>query len=411
MKVVVIFSVGLLAYGLFSDPVLGNEKKTINVNNSIEEAISKASTSDDQWFVYEVDMEPGNGSPCCYQRGDQMGCSLDIKNNNVGFRHSELNLDSDTLKIYFRWKNKMPERLFYTGDSCPVETGSNSLITLNQISKQESLDFLNSIINNKKGKNNHQTTTSALASIALQAGDEAHEKLESFSSSDEREIRQHAIFWLGNARNKAGYHSLVKILDDRTRLIKDRTKAVFALSQNSYAESVDKLIDLAQKDKNIKIQSEALFWLANQHGEKALDVIKPIVESEQSEELLKKAIFSLSQIDSDKAWQLLVSYAKNHSSTVVQKQSIFWLSQNNNRSALSTLVDIAEGNKPQKIRESAVFSISQLNSKNATQGLIQLLKNNNDRFIKRKAIFWLGQSNDPEALTYLESALISASDN
>lgn len=389
------------------------------------QSLSEEKTKGDlgHWFFYEVDMEANNGMPCCFRSKthlnsggrnlteNEMGCDLDKRSNAWGSSHQRNIADSKTLSVYFQWQDGKLNDLFLAGSECPVYTGKSQLTQLNGVNTNQSLSYLLSLTEKTANKPERRRADQAVAGIALHQGDRAHSALEKMAHSNAKSRSHDAIFWLGAARNEAGYRSLTKMIDDTNRSEKLRKKMVFALSQNSSSKATDKLVNLVKQDQSVKIQGEALFWLAESGSPRALGLIKELLQSDHSSILSKKAIFALSQIKTQESNDLLKKTAMSHPTVKVQKEAIFWLSQEYDRSPLDLLMKIAKHNANKGIREHAVFAISQLEGDEGVDGLIQLLSTDTDRNVKRKALFWLGQSDHSKALSFLEKTLVSDTDS
>ncbi len=364
-----------------------------------------------QWFRYQVPMEPQNGMPCCYLKQGEMQCSLDKRTNAWVSRSQLEQQDSKTMDIYFSRKPQGIDDMFIAGSECPVDTSGAKLTQITQVSAEQSIQFLNHLIRNKadnQAVHSSSLTSQALAALAHHQGASAHQMLEQYAFEENASHLDSAVFWLGEARNKAGYESLSKLLASRSVKASKQKQAVFALSVNSYAQAKDKLLELAMSAKSDSIRGEAIFWLVQSQHPKALTAINAVLSNQQASQLFDKAVFALSQLKSDRAWQRLVEIARQHQYVDVQRKAVFWLSQNKQRESSEILIEIALGNAPQSVREHAVFAISQLRGKIATQGLVKVLKSTSAKPIKQKAIFWLGQSKDEEAVDYIESLILAS---
>ncbi len=381
--------------------LINGELSRIEINRNITKTLNSAKFDEaDQWISYQVEMEPNNGMPCCFQGEHHQGCRLD-KRRNSWVTTNEVYEDSKTLNIYFKWNDNQPGDLFLAGSECAVNAGGNKIFELSTVSQKQSIEFLQRYIepNTIASK---QFGNKALAAIAMHQGVFAHDVLDKLANRSDDKLSRQAIFWLGEARNKAGYISLVNIVDDQKRTLKSRKKAVFALSQNSYPKSKQKLVQLATKENNEKIQGQAIFWLADSKHPETIDVIDTVLNSDASQYVKNKAIFSLSELDSDDSWRRLVEIAKYAPLLQLRKKAVFWLSQNHQRKAKPILLDIIKGNNPESVKIEAVFAVSQLTEPEATDGLLEIMTDTKNRHLRRKAIFWLGQSSDPRALAALE---------
>lgn len=86
--------------------------------------------------------------------------------------------------------------------------------------------------------------------------------------------RQQAMFWLGQGRGPTA--DLVRLYDrlDEPAL---RTHYTFVLSQRRDSEALDKLIDVAQHDRDKSVRHQALFWLGQSKDPRALAFIRELV--------------------------------------------------------------------------------------------------------------------------------------
>lgn len=392
-----------------SSNLVNGQVSRIEIKQSISKTLDASNLNNtEQWISYQVDMEPDNGMPCCFQGDNHKSCSLEKRSNSWGTTHGNQE-KSKVLNLYFKWQDNQPTELFFAGSECPVDAGGSKVLEITSVSQQQSIDFLKQFVepntNSKYRKN-----SKALAGIAMHRGERAHKLLDELANRSDDKISRKAIFWLGEARNKAGYHSLVEILDDKNRNINTRAKAIFALSQNSFPDSKQKLVELATTSENAKIQSKAIFWLADSKHPETINVIDKVLKSDVSSSVKKKAIFGLSELNTDESWRRLVNIAKNEEYPQIREKAIFWLSQNHQRNAKPILLDIIYGRNPQSVKIKTVFALSQLSEQDATDGLLEVMKNSENRKVRRKAIFWLGQSTDPRALTALEEILTASID-
>ncbi len=381
---------------------LSGKQHGIELQDSIAKTIDAVADSNGKWFSYQVAMEANNGMPCCLISDTESSCSLDNRTNSWSSSISQ-SVDSKVLNVYFKIHRGEASDLFLAGSECKVKTGSNIVYRINDVAQKPSILFLKGLA--EKDTKNTQVAHSALAAIALHQGSDAHNLLERFTDSDNEKLKYESIFWLGQARNRAGYESLLNIVDDKARDNSTRLKAVFALSLNSDENSSEKLVQLAKHSENQKIQAESLFWLAQNHQSKATNVIDYILQNSDNGYVRKKAVFSLAQISTKASWQQLIELAQNPADREVQQQAIFWLSQNSDQNPVSILMALAKGKSPASVKKKAIFALAQLKSSQSTPALSELIETATERSVKKEAFFWLGQSDDPKALDYLEGVL------
>ena len=93
-------------------------------------------------------------------------------------------------------------------------------------------------------------------------------------SHETEHTREQAMFWLGQGRGPTA--DLVRLYDklDEPPL---RTHYTFVLSQRRDSEALDKLIDVAQHDRDKSVRHQALFWLGQSKDPRALAFIRDLV--------------------------------------------------------------------------------------------------------------------------------------
>lgn len=375
----------------------------IEPQSSISETIHRITDKNDHWYYYAVAMEPNNGMPCCLTSGTESVCNLDDRTNSWSTSVNKPD-NSKVLNVYFKVEGGVPSDLFLAGSECKVDAGNNAISALNGVANKQSISFLSGLADS--GNHNSQITRKALVAIALHQGQYAHRALEKFTYSKNDKLKYDSIFWLGQARNTAGYESLLTIVDDNGRDDNTRIKAVFALSVNSDEKASEKLVQLAKDNRNEKVQSESVFWLAQSHKSKANDAINYILKNSENDRVRKKAVFSLSQIKTQASWQRLIEIAQTANDDVsLQKEAIFWLSQNEEENPVAILSALAKGKNPESVKKGAVFALAQLKSSQSTPALTALIETTTEKSVKKEALFWLGQSQDPKALDYIERLL------
>jgi hypothetical protein len=94
------------------------------------------------------------------------------------------------------------------------------------------------------------------------------------TDSETEHTREQAMFWLGQGRSPTA--DLVRLYD-RLSEPSLRTHYTFVLSQRHDREALDKLIDVAQHDRDRSVRRQALFWLGQSKDPRALDFIRDLV--------------------------------------------------------------------------------------------------------------------------------------
>ena len=158
--------------------------------------------------------------------------------------------------------------------------------------------------------------------------------------SYESEVRESAIFWLGNIKDQRSLNYLKEIYNksDNNEIKK---KVIFSIQLGDSDESVEELIKIAKNEDNREVRKSAIFWLGQKASEKSIAALKDVVEgSKEDEEVKKSAVFALSQLPKDQAVPALIDIAKTNKSASVRKNAIFWLGQTGDERALKFFEDI-----------------------------------------------------------------------
>jgi len=92
--------------------------------------------------------------------------------------------------------------------------------------------------------------------------------------AESEHTREQAVFWLGQGR--APTADLVRLYDRLTSSAL-RQHYTFVLSQRRDAEALDKLIDVAEHDRDKSVRRQALFWLGQSKDPRALAYIRDLV--------------------------------------------------------------------------------------------------------------------------------------
>jgi hypothetical protein len=94
------------------------------------------------------------------------------------------------------------------------------------------------------------------------------------------EVREQAIFWLGQIAGDKITAGLVSLAKDDDEELDLRETAIFVLSQRENGASVPALEQIALQSPHPELRRSALFWLAQSEDERALDLIERILTEE-----------------------------------------------------------------------------------------------------------------------------------
>ena len=92
----------------------------------------------------------------------------------------------------------------------------------------------------------------------------------------DKELRRHAIFWLGQMAGKRSLGALERAVDDG---VDDdvKTHVVFAISQRPKDEAVPALINIAKTNASLEVRKRAIFWLGQIDDERVVPFLKEVL--------------------------------------------------------------------------------------------------------------------------------------
>ena len=407
--VLVILSQALASqYALGKTPEVANARIETAAAGGLAAAMRRAGGSGDPvWVAWAVPVAPGQGYTCCLDRNFKSSrCMLESHNQSWGSSSRDQRADPE-LTILARIQGGKVGRVRSVSASCPMDAGGRRFVWLEGVKPEESVTLLAGVAREasggkeKKGEDLEQQALAALAYHATAAADTALEDMA--GARYPFDTREHALFWIGQARGRRGYQFLSRVVkDDPSADI--REKAIFSLSQSDVPEAPDTILGVAKTDGSAKVRGEALFWLAHTGSPKAAPAILEALEKDASEEVRKKAVFALHELRDGAGMPHLARLSRSHRDPEIRKEAVFWLAQGDDAKA-DTILEVIGKDPESEVRKHAVFSLSQLHDGAGIPHLARLARESRDKSVRKEAIFWLGQSKDPRAFDLLEEIL------
>jgi hypothetical protein len=215
---------------------------------------------------------------------------------------------------------------------CGLDAGGKTVVWLTGVTSGQSIAYLERLAKT----NSRRLAEDAISAIGLHADPLADQTLERFVAAQQSEsMREHAAFWLGSQRGRAGYEFILNLLRTDTDP-KFRENAIFVVSESDQADAIPEIIRIAKTDRDSSVRGQALFWLAQTASRQAEVAITDAMERDPDAEVKRKAVFALSQLPTEQGVPLLIKYARA-TNPVVRKEAIFWLGQSEDSRALDFL--------------------------------------------------------------------------
>ena len=119
----------------------------------------------------------------------------------------------------------------------------------------------------------------AVAAAALADTTDIWPELVAIARDDQRpeEVREAAVFWLGQAAGEKVTRELAALVDDDDLELELREHAVFALSQSLAEDGVPTLSRIALENPHPQLRRSALFWLAQVDDPAVVDFFEEIL--------------------------------------------------------------------------------------------------------------------------------------
>ena len=312
-----------------------------------------ARTGDTLWVGYAATARAGDFNMCCgshWKSRRTLGvCHLE--NRRRGFVFSEndvprVHLEGDPdpeLHVLMRLSGGRVDRIEAFTKGCPLDAGGQRLVWLDGAVSRQSVEMLDSLITGGGSLEftDRDNRDEAMSALAFHVDNSVTPALERHArTADDDDLREEAIFWLGEARERPGYQALMRLARD----LSDsdlREHITFALSQSPVPEAEDALIDMARNDRDPEVRGQALFWLGQEGGRRAAEAILEAVRNDPDEDVREEAVFALSELPGDDGVETLLKIARDGSfPTDVRKEALFWLGQSDDPRALDLLADL-----------------------------------------------------------------------
>jgi hypothetical protein len=334
----------LLAVAVSAQPKVDEARfETASAAGGLSEAVRQAGRgSQPVWVSWSVPVIEGHRYSCCWNRKFKPSlCQLEAKNQSWGSSGDDPRQDP-YLNVLVRLQDGKVERVRSVSASCPLNAGGRRFVWLEGVKPEESVRFLADLVRSAPGKGS-SLDEEGLDALAFHRNSGALEALSEFATSDRyrRDVREHALFWLGEARGRAGYEVVARVLrEDKDDELREH--ATFALSESPVLEAAELLVKTARTDRSPDVRSQAMFWLAQIDHPQAPATILEAIAKDADEDVREQAVFALSQLPDGKGVPLLIKLGRESKDREVRKQALFWLTESDDPEAMAFLEKMLE---------------------------------------------------------------------
>ena len=223
------------------------------------------------WLGWHVPMVDRDQVLCCQNQA----CSLESTHRHFvsSSARSGSPRAAEILVILLRATDGQLEEMQIYSDGCRLDAGGSNLIWLEGVQPEESVTFLDRLI-----EADPKIEDEALMAMALHATPTAAERLAGMArQSPDPDLRGEALFWLSHTgASTASEVILLALAEDPDAEVKDQ--ALFALSQLPDQEGIPLLLEiLRDRSRPAAVREEAFFWYVQSGDEEALDLIAEIL--------------------------------------------------------------------------------------------------------------------------------------
>lgn len=323
----------LLSLPLAAQTFTGATVTQADASGGVGPAVTAATRAGAQWVAWTVPYG-GGGAICCWERGAKGccgRCSLVTRDHGFSMNDDAAHHTAEML-VVLRLEGGRVSRLRLFDADCPVDAKGLTVHVLTGVAEKSSMDYLLSRLPDEDDE--------VVAAVAMHAHPDVVPVLERLTAASQPgDVREHALFWLGQRGGERGFRFLREFI--RTNTDDELAeKAVFALSQSDASEATSELIALARGAKNSEVRRQAIFWLGQKAGEKAAAELRRSVDEDPDDDVKEHAVFAISQLPRERAVPMLIDLVRHHKSPNVREQAMFWLAQSGDDRALTLMEDI-----------------------------------------------------------------------
>jgi hypothetical protein len=297
------------------------------------------------WAAYSVPANRAGREACCNGTRGGCRCSLESTGGHDGDTgintkaRNTVQLEGPAgLAVFIRFEAGRFSRVLAFSEGCPVDAGGKPVVWLTGVKPPESVAWLSARLTGPATGRRH--AAGPVMAMALHASPDADHELERLAaSSTSSEIRESAVFWMGAAREAAGFAALQRLLKQETET-KLREHVMFGLSVSHEPGALPALAEAARHDPQARVRAQAWFWLAQKAGTKVAADLATAIERDPDADVKVRAVFALSQLPKDEGVPQLIGVARGNKNAEVRRQAMFWLGQSGDPRAMAFIEQV-----------------------------------------------------------------------
>jgi hypothetical protein len=294
------------------------------------------------WAAWAAPLVPGQGDVCCWNGRGGRVCHLERRSG--GFSIANLQDHEERtpppaprlLYVFARLEAGEVTQVRALSETCAVDADGARVVWLEGAAADDSIELLRGLASRAPRRKGKDVGEEALTALALHAGPRADQVVVDLAGpGNPAEVREHAIFWLGEARGRAGYQALRRLAaaESDEEILE---KVAFGLAQSPVPEAGGALAELASNHRSAEVRKHALFWVSQRGEPDAAGILLRAAAEDRDSEVREHAVFAISQLEEDGV-DHLIRLLRDGPSNEVRKQALFWLGQSDDPRAMEFL--------------------------------------------------------------------------
>jgi HEAT repeat protein len=258
-------------------------------------------------------------------------CSAELRRQAVFLISQKMTGESVEILLDLAHRNPDPD----------PEVREQAVFWLSQVKTDEVLAALEAIL---RESDDPEIQEKAIFAVSQHGSPRALQLLKAYAERQDAspEMREQAIFWIGQSQHAGGARYLIELYAKMTDPdLKERV--IFSIAQGGGAEARQWLVDRAKDAaEDIEVRKNALFWAGQSGGLTAAD-LKGLYATLPDAEMKEQVIFVASQRNEPAAVDFLMEVARTEQDSELRERAIFWLGQSKDPRVAAFLLSLIRG--------------------------------------------------------------------
>jgi hypothetical protein len=299
-------------------------------------------------------------------------------------------------------------------DNCPDDDDNNprvaALNALMQMDAETAMPILEKVMARREPCSATLRARALWLIVQKRSNSSADILLDAIRNDPDDEVKQQAVYWLGQVDGSKALVALQDIL--RTSKSTDlQQSALFALSQNKDAKANQILRDYAMRtDISSDVRSAAIHFLGQAKDDANYAFLKDMFNKVSDSDGKEQIIYSIAQRNTAESAEWLMNIVMDERQDVdIRNQALYWAANSDRKNASgnaltdSKLIALYAKLTSSEMKQQLIYAFAQRKDAAFVDKLMDIAKNDKDAELRTTAIYWLGQvaSRDPRVMKFL----------